>query len=210
MQCTSAAPRVQEVTRNALAGLSRRQSVARGRHPADPDHEEVAVSKRDDPHMKTALIVSLAWSIATGLCLSQTKPCRPGRHARLPAVTELTYSRARKKLLTAGWQPFQTKSFNEAAADPDIQSGNGPLFWKRGYVELEACSGTGVAACAFLFRDAYGNYLRVTTAGEGLPKEKAYARVTGFQFVCDYDKEQARSRHRSLSHNAKTAFGDTI
>jgi hypothetical protein len=135
--------------------------------------------------MKTALITSLLLSITTSLCLSQTKRCRPGRHARLPAIAELSYSRARKKLLAAGWQPLQTKSFNEADEDPDIKSGNGPLFWKRGYVELEACSGTGVAACAFLFKDAYGNHLRVTTAGEEFPKEKAYARVTGSQFVCD-------------------------
>ena len=135
--------------------------------------------------MKTALIASLAWSLTTGLFLSQTKPCHPRRHAKLPVIAEFTYSRARKKLLAAGWQPLQTKSFNEAEEDPDIKCGNGLLFWKRGYVELEACSGTGVAACAFLFRDAYGNHLRVTTAGEELPKEKAYARVTGFQFVCD-------------------------
>jgi len=135
--------------------------------------------------MKKALITSLLLSITTSLCLSQTKRCQPGRHARLPAIAELSYSRARKKLLAAGWQPLQTKSFNEADEDPDIKSGNGPLFWKRGYVELEACSGTGVAACAFLFKDAYGNHLRVTTAGEELPKEKAYARVTGSQFVCD-------------------------
>ena len=135
--------------------------------------------------MKTVLIASLALSITAGLCLAQTKRCQPSRHARLPAITELTYSRARKKLLTAGWQPLQTKSFNDADEDSDIKSGNGPLFWKRGYVELEACSGTGVAACAFSFKDAYGNHLRVTTAGEELPKEKTYARVTGFQFVCD-------------------------
>jgi hypothetical protein len=135
--------------------------------------------------MKKALITSLLLSITTSLCLSQTKRCQPGRHARLPAIAELSYSRARKKLLAAGWQPLQTKSFNEADEDPDIKSGNGPLFWKRGYVELEACSGTGVAACAFLFKDAYGNHLRVTTAGEELPKEKAYARVSGSQFVCD-------------------------
>ena len=135
--------------------------------------------------MKKALITSLLLSITTSLCLSQTKRCQPGRHARLPAIAELSYSRARKKLLAAGWQPLQTKSFNEADEDPDIKSGNGPLFWKRGYVELEACSGTGVAACAFLFKDAYGNHLRVTTAGEELPKEKAYARVTGSQFVCN-------------------------
>lgn len=103
----------------------------------------------------------------------------------LPAITESAYHRARKKLLAAGWQPLQTKSFNKAGADPDIASGNGPRFWRKGYVEIEACSGTGVAACAFLFKDAYGNRLRVTTAGEELPRRRYYARVTGFEFVCD-------------------------
>ncbi len=88
-------------------------------------------------------------------------------------------------LLAAGWQPLRTKSFNEADTDPDIAYGNGRIFWKRGYVEVESCSGTGVAACAFLFKDAYGNRLRVTTAGEELPKERAYAKVTGFRFVCE-------------------------
>ena len=139
-------------------------------------------------YVKTALLASLALSISTSLCLAQTKRCQPGRHARLPAIAELIYSSARKKLLAAGWQPLQTKSSTDADEDPDIKSGNGPLFWKRGYVELEACSGTGVAACAFLFKDGFGNHLRVTTAGEELPKEKTYARVTGFQFVCDVER----------------------
>ena len=116
---------------------------------------------------------------------AKTKPCNPRRHARLPAITELTYDKARKKLLAAGWQPLQTKSFNGANSDPDIADGNGRIFWKRGYVEVESCSGTGVAACAFLFKDAYGNRLRVTTAGEELPEQKAHATVTGFKFVCD-------------------------
>ena len=138
--------------------------------------------------MRTALIAALFWSIAAGLCLSQTKPCRPSRHAKLPTIAEFPYARARKKLLATGWQPYQTKSFNEAHEHPDIKYGNGPLFWKRGYVELEACSGTGVGACAFLYKDAYGNHLRVTTAGEEIPKQKAYARVTGFQFVCDVER----------------------
>jgi hypothetical protein len=88
-------------------------------------------------------------------------------------------------MLAAGWQPLRTKSYNEAGTDPDIAYGNGRTFWKRGYVEVEACSGTGVAACAFLFRDAYGNRLRVTTEGEELQEEKAYAIVTGFRFVCE-------------------------
>ena len=131
------------------------------------------------------LIAFLICGLIANIALSQDKPCRPSKHARLPVITELTYHKARKKLLAAGWQPFRTKSFNETDSDPDIAYGNGRSFWKRGYVEVEACSGTGVAACAFLFEDAYGNRLRVTTAGEEAPKEKAYARVTGFRFICD-------------------------
>src|ERR1043165_2066667 len=139
------------------------------------------------------LLLLMTMIVSNSLCLAQTKQCQPAKHSRLPAISELTYSKARKKLLPAGWQPLQTKSSADADEDADIKSGNGPLFWKRGYVELEACSGTGVAACAFLFKDAYGNHLRVTTAGEELPKQKAYATVTGFEFVCDF-----KQRNKSL------------
>ncbi|HJU55046.1 MAG TPA: hypothetical protein VJ715_10750 [Pyrinomonadaceae bacterium] len=135
--------------------------------------------------MKRALIAILICGLATNVALAQNKPCRPAKHARLPAITELTYHKARKRLLAAGWQPLRTKSLNEADSDPDIAYGNGRVFWKRGYVEVESCSGTGVAACSFLFEDAYGNRLRVATAGEESPREKAYARVTGFRFDCD-------------------------
>ena len=135
--------------------------------------------------MKRVWLTVLICGLATGIVPAQEKPCRPRRHAKLPAVSEFTYHKARKRLLAAGWQPLQTKSFNEADDDPDISHGNGRLFWRRGYVEVEACSGTGVAACAFLFKDAYGNRLRVTTAGEEMPREKYYARVTGYKFVCD-------------------------
>ena len=134
--------------------------------------------------MKQILLAVLSFCLSV-TSFGQDKPCQPRKHAKLPPITELTYVRARKKLLLARWQPLQTKSFNEASGGADLLYGNGPLFWKRGYVELESCSGTGVAACSFLFKDAYGNRLRVTTEGEELPKEKAFARVTGFRFVCD-------------------------
>jgi len=113
--------------------------------------------------------------------VAQDLPCKPHRHAKIPAIKDLTYHQARKKLLAAGWQPHRTKSLS----DLDISSGNGPLFWRKRYVEIEACSGTGVAACAFLFKDAFGNRLRVTTSGEELPHEKSFARITGVKFVCD-------------------------
>ncbi len=135
--------------------------------------------------MKRPWLAILVCSLLAGEVLAQERPCKPRRHAKVPAIAETTYHKARKKLLAAGWQPVQTKSSNEAANDPDISYGNGPLFWRKGYVEIEACSGTGVAACVFLFKDRYGNRLRVTTSGEEVPRRKYYARVTGFRFVCD-------------------------
>lgn len=128
------------------------------------------------------LLAFLVCGFAVGAARTQDRPCSP---AKLPAITELTYHRARKKLLAAGWQPLRTKSFNEARTDPDISYGNGQLFWRKGYVEVESCAGTGVAACSFVFEDAYGNRLRVTTVGEEFPRRKVYASVTGFRFVCD-------------------------
>ena len=132
--------------------------------------------------MKQLFVIILVLSLATAMAMAQRKPCRPARHAKLPRVTGLTYQRARRILLEAGWQPLKTKS---SATDVDISYGNGPLFWRKGYIELEACSGTGVAACAFLFKDAFGNRLRVNTGGEELPDERIHARVNRLRFVCD-------------------------
>jgi len=135
--------------------------------------------------MKRIWLAVIICVVATGTVWAQDRPCGLTKHAKLPAITKLTYHKARKRLLAVGWRPLRTKSYNKADTDPDIAYGNGRVFWKRGYVEVEACSGTGVAACAFLFRDSYGNRLRVATQGEEVPKEKAYAVVTGFRFVCE-------------------------
>lgn len=159
--------------------------VARKRNTASGRIASGATPLLEEKQMKRICLAVLICCLATSISLAQNKPCRPDKHARLPAITELTYHKARKRLLAAGWQPLRTKFYNEADNDPDISHGNGRIFWKRGYVEVEACSGTGMAACSFLFGDAYGNQLRVSTEGEEMPKEKAYARVTGFRFVCE-------------------------
>lgn len=147
--------------------------------------------------MKSKSIVVFIILLMTSVGFAQERPCTPRKHAKIPAVLELTYAKARKRLLAAGWQPLQTKSFNEAENHSDISQGNGSLFWRRGYVELEVCSGTGVAACGFLFNDAYGNQLRVTTAGEELPASRARAHVTGFRFVCKSPESGTRIRLRT-------------
>lgn len=122
---------------------------------------------------------------AFSICAAQAedKPCRPAKHAPVPEIKGLTYHSARQSILAAGWQPVQTH--DGADDDPDTSSGNGEIFWKKGYVEIEACAGTGVAPCAFLFKDVHGNKLRVTTQGEETPEEKHYATVNSFYFVCE-------------------------
>lgn len=139
--------------------------------------------------MKKQLISTLA-IIAFTLTMSvkAEEVCKPVKHAKVSTITNLTYQKARKALIKAGWQPLQTKTFNDVAKevseDPDLSAGNGMIFWNKGYVEIEGCAGTGLSPCAFLFKDIYSNQLRVTTAGEENPKDKAYAKVTGFNFVC--------------------------
>lgn len=135
--------------------------------------------------MKKKLISILAlFAFTSTLAIGAEKPYQPTKHAKVPIITSLTYHKARKALLIAGWQPLQTKSFNEASDDPDISSGNGKLFWEKGYVEIESCAGTGLAPCTFLFKDVYNNQLRLTTVGEEHPKQKVYAQITSFNFVC--------------------------
>ncbi|MDX6501194.1 MAG: hypothetical protein QOG23_4454 [Blastocatellia bacterium] len=128
--------------------------------------------------MKTLAIVLISGVVVFG----QSKPRQPTRHARVPAIVGVTYIRARKMLLAAGWHPLRT---NSSATDEGVSSWNGPLFWRRGYIELENCSGTRLAACAFLFKDRFGNQLRVITEGEELPKDNAHAQVISTRFVWD-------------------------
>jgi hypothetical protein len=131
--------------------------------------------------MQRAWLLVCLLVLAVGTAIAQTQRCQPSKHGKVPTITKLTYDAARKALIAAGWEALRTKS----KTDVDISEGNGPDFWQRGYVEVEACAGTGRAQCAFLFKDSYGNRLRVTTAGEELPREKAHAIVTGSSFVCD-------------------------
>lgn len=133
---------------------------------------------------KITVLLSFVGVFGTLASFAQ-KPCVPQKHAKFPAIVSMTYHKARPKLLAAGWQPLATIHHNKTKEHSDISYGNGAIFWKRGYLEIEACSGTGLAPCSFLFSDAYGNKLRVVTLGEEYPKQKAFARVDNYKFVCD-------------------------
>ncbi len=133
------------------------------------------------------IYVAVLLLLFTANGVSAQETCVPSKHAKLPAINSLTYHKARPKLLAAGWQPFPTIRHNDADKNQDTAYGNGKIFWRKGYWEIEACAGTGLAPCTFLFKDVYGNKLRVATAGEEFPKQKAFARVTSYKFVCKFD-----------------------
>ncbi|HET9282139.1 MAG TPA: hypothetical protein VFR24_09290 [Candidatus Angelobacter sp.] len=135
--------------------------------------------------MKRRLFLASILALLTNAALAQVHQCQPLKHAKLPAIKGQTYRTARKMLLSAGWQSQQTIFPPVREEDQGVFYGNGEYFWKKGYVELESCSGTGLAWCSFLFHDAYGNRLRVSTSGEeGGEGENFHAKVRTVDFVC--------------------------
>lgn len=88
----------------------------------------------------------------------------PSGQLSVPPIYGKTYAVARKLLIKEGWQPNERHiSYGN---DPAVQSGNGPIFWKRGYRELVTCSGTALAECLFEFIDPTERVLVVVTQGE--------------------------------------------
>jgi hypothetical protein len=88
----------------------------------------------------------------------------PNDQPAIPKIYGKTYAAARRLLIKEGWLP--NKRLPIHGEDAEVQSGNGPIFWQRGYWELEMCSGTGSALCLFEFTDPTGRFLQVVTEGE--------------------------------------------
>jgi serine/threonine-protein kinase len=82
----------------------------------------------------------------------------------VPQIYGISYDAARKVLIKRGWLPAKQHWLHGNSAE--VQSGNGPIFWKRGYWELDSCSGTGLAHCLFQFVDPSARVLVVVTEGE--------------------------------------------
>ena len=132
--------------------------------------------------MKRCLLTLLIAPVLTCNALAAPSSCKPSVATKVPVITGKTYHKARKALLAAGWQPVQTVRWQEL---DERLFGQAKNFWQNGYVEVEDCAGSGMAPCSFLLKDVYGNRLQVVTEGEEAPKEKAFAVVKSYQFVCD-------------------------
>jgi hypothetical protein len=99
-----------------------------------------------------------------------SKPADIPEKTRIPPVSGLLFSEARELLLRQGWFPINNPA--NPTANEDLMSGNGPYFVEKGYREVIACSGTGLAPCKFAYRSEAGQILSLVTTGEG-----EYARV---------------------------------
>ena len=89
----------------------------------------------------------------------------PGKAQGLPPLQQgEAYDKERQKIFAKGWQKVIDFRKDCKRIYPGDSFRLNTCFK---YQELEACSGQG--HCAFLWRNAQGNVLRVTTFGYGYP-----------------------------------------
>lgn len=68
-----------------------------------------------------------------------------------------SYTKVREKLIAAGWKPYHKKGADECMAG-DARC--------EGRPEMEACAGTGMANCRFLWKRKGSRTLAIFTVGE--------------------------------------------
>lgn len=107
-----------------------------------------------------------------------------GQRAKLPRLEALALPLARDRLLAQGWQAHPS----DPGAD-DGQDGMRDALRGLGFPEVEGCSGTGMGYCNYHYRNAAGDALQLTTAGEyvapGVDQAEAnWPRVAGSSVIC--------------------------
>lgn len=142
------------------------------------------------PSLTCTHVIALALALAScvlsvGLCgAAQAEASSRHACAAIPSITGLTYDRARKKLIAAGWKPRRTRARDGSMNGEQDFYGNAELFWSRSYVEVGECAGTGFAQCLFTFVDPAGNRLEVETIGEELEDGSGHAKVDRVHLEC--------------------------
>ena len=99
---------------------------------------------------------------------------------KVPPIKGKDYAEARKILINNHWKPVKTIILDEDGDSPNL-SGNGRIYWPKGFYEVENCSGSGLAVCTFIFKDKNNNKLRVVTDGEEFPEENIQASVHSYK-----------------------------
>jgi hypothetical protein len=87
----------------------------------------------------------------------------------------------RNDLFKNGWKPIINHTM-ENLSDDEIVDPYTKDFIKMGIVEVDVCSGTGMAPCVFLYK-RQNQCIEVHTIGEFFPGEKLYPGVTSVEAV---------------------------
>lgn len=114
------------------------------------------------------------------------------KHTPIPRIQSLPYEEARVLLLEHGWQALGRHWSQEN--NPDINKGNGPYFWNKGFHEIIQACPTEAASCTFAFQDVYNNILHVMTIGEVIPELEAKAHVVNWSFKNDSDDNRLENK----------------
>lgn len=93
------------------------------------------------------------------------KPAAESKTLQVPDVKGMVYDSARVEIIEAGWLPNKQDAEKAKAPGGVASTGLGKFFWEKGYHEVDACSGTGMAPCQFIFKHKEQT-LYVTTHGE--------------------------------------------
>ena len=72
----------------------------------------------------------------------------------------MNYAQARTLLIRRGWQPV----VNSEQVNNRVPGSTIDYLIKKGYTEIDDCSGTGLGLCLFHFRNSRGQNLFVSTA----------------------------------------------
>ena len=110
------------------------------------------------------------------LTIQQESDAKSRGEFKIPAISGLSYHKARKIIVEEGWIPLTQRHFY-SQQEGSLQHGSGKVFWDLGYWEVVSCTGTAEGFCRFEFSDSSGRKLVVVTAGMEDPGIPSLARV---------------------------------
>lgn len=131
-----------------------------------------SVRKWHGSNLVALLTISLVSAVLSGCAKEKTEHVAPAQVQQSPSVVapskqDMTgntpsfdkgesYTSIRTKMLSAGWTPFRSPDA-DSCSDGDVRCKDRP--------EMEACAGTGMANCRFLWKKD-GRTLAIATVGE--------------------------------------------
>jgi hypothetical protein len=100
--------------------------------------------------------LTLAVPLGTGIALFPLQTIAAPAKSPSGLREGMPYPEARKLILQQGWQP------NQLGDPADLADQTVKTLFNSGYIEIKACSGTGLGPCRFEFTNAAGDLLMVS------------------------------------------------